>query len=543
MSRKSTEIETKSAESVRFGPFIFSFGDKVLRAETGPRQLRAQSADVLAVLARNPNRVISKDALISAVWGDTFVTDDSLVQCVADIRRALGPEGHGLLETFSKKGYRLNVATAAAEPARRVRLRARLAAVAAILAVPAFSLAFWLQDDGTALPARPAIAVMAFKDLGNDGEKDFLSEAISEGIITELARFKEFTVVASSSSFSYRDMPIDVRRVADELGIHYLLAGSLQKNAGRIRVTVQLVDAGSGGNLWSENYDRDLADLFAVQAEIVRTIASTVGFKVAYNPPPGGGLARLSALNYHLEGRTYVRQITKEATEKARELNLKAIAADPDSPYGHIGMAFTYRNEYRFRWSPADLDEALARAVAHAEKALELDPTNYSSHYVRGAVHLAAGELDMAIVRYERAIALNSSATNVMMGLANPLVYKGRIDEGVALIEKAMSIDPHHADWYHWTHAWALQEQGNCEAALAAMQRISKLSNDARLPLAVIQVCLGRIAEARATIELFMLERPDHSIAIERTGEGAKYEDPQALERWLGALRVAGLPD
>jgi adenylate cyclase len=130
-----------------------------------------------------------------------------------------------------------------------------------------------------------------------------------------------------------------------------------------------------------------------------------------------------------------------------------------------------------------------------------------------------------------------------MMGLANPLVYKGRIDEGVALIEKAMAIDPHHADWYHWTHAWALHERGDCEAALAAMQRISNLSNDARLPLAVIQVCLGRIAEARATIELFMLERPDHSIVIERIGEGAKYEDPQALERWLGALRVAGLPE
>jgi tetratricopeptide (TPR) repeat protein len=185
-------------------------------------------------------------------------------------------------------------------------------------------------------------------------------------------------------------------------------------------------------------------------------------------------------------------------------LNLKAIAADPNSPDGHIGMAFVYRNEYRFSWHDGDRAEVLFRAVAHAEKALELDPANYSSHYARGAVHLAAGELDMAIVRYERSIALNSSATNVMMGLVNPLVYKGRIDEGVALVERAMLLDPHHADWYHWTHAWALQEQGNCEAARAALQRIGKLPNDARLPLAVIQVCLGRVDEAQATMGLFM---------------------------------------
>jgi TolB-like protein/DNA-binding winged helix-turn-helix (wHTH) protein len=539
MSRKSAEIETKSAEILRFGPFIFSFGDKTLKTETGPRQLRAQSADVLAVLAHSPNRIISKDALVSAVWGNTFVTDDSLVQCVADIRRALGPEGHALLETFPRKGYRLNVRSAPAEPARRTRI----AAAAAALLLVALSLALWLQDDSAALPTRPAIAVMAFKDLSVADERDFLSEAISEGIITELARFKEFTVVASSSSFSYRDTPVDVRRVADELGVHYLLVGTVQKNAERVRVTAQLVDAGSGGNLWSENYDRELADIFAVQAEIVRTIAATVGFKVAYNPPPGGGLAKLSALNYHLEGRIFMRQITKETTEKARELNLKAIAADPTSPYGHIGLAFTYRNEYRFRWHAGDHAEVLARAIAHSEKALELDPANYSAHYVRGAVHVAAGEMDMAIARFERALTLNSSATNVMMGLATPLIYKGRINEGVALIEHAMAIDPHHADWYHWFHAWGLFERGDCEAALAAMQRIGKLPNEARRTLAVILVCLGRTAEAKAAIGLFMTERPDHSIAIERAGEGAKYEDPHALERWLGALRVAGLPD
>ena len=539
MSRNPSENNPKSAEIIQFGAFSFDFGGNELRTDAGPRQLRAQSAEVLAVLARNPNRIISKDKLASAVWGDTFVTDDSLVQCIADIRRALGPEGHALLETFPKKGYRLNVRASPAEPARRNRV----AAVAAAVLVAALSLAFWIQGDSAALPSRPAIAVMALKDLSVADERDFISEAISEGIVTELARFREFTVIASNSSFSYRDSPIDIRRVAEELGVHYLLLGSLQKSAGRVRVTVQLVDAASGGNLWSENYERELADLFAVQTEIVRTIASTVGFKVAYNPPPAGGLAKLSALNYHLEGRTFMRQITREATQKARELNLKAIAADPGSPYGHIGMAFTYRNEYRFSWHDGDRDEVLARAVAHAEKALELDPANYSAHYVRGAVHLAAGELDMAIARFERALALNSSATNVMMGLSTPLIYKGRVDEGVALIEHAMAIDPHHADWYHWFHAWGLFEQGDCEAALAAMQRIGKMPNEARRTLAVIHVCLGRTPEAQAAIALFMSERPDHSIAIERVGEGAKYEDPQALERWLGALGVAGLPD
>jgi TolB-like protein/DNA-binding winged helix-turn-helix (wHTH) protein/Tfp pilus assembly protein PilF len=541
MSRNSDEKEPKSDESIRIGSLTFVFGSKELRDEAGRRRLRVQSADVLAVLAQNPNQVISKDALISAVWGETCVTEDSLVQCIADIRRALGPEGHALLETFSKKGYRLNVRTDPVAPERRKPLQT-IAAVAAALLLAAFSLAFWMQEEGVALPTHPAIAVMALKDLSSGEEQDFLSEAISEGIVTELGRFKEFTVIASTSSFSYRDTPIDVRRVAKELGVHYVLLGTLQKQAGRVRVTVQLVDAGSGVNLWSENYDRELADLFAVQAEIVRTIAASVGFKLAYNPPPAG-LAKLSALSYHLEGRTFMRQITKESTQRARELNLKAIAADPSSPYGHIGMAFTYRNEYRFRWHEGDREEVLARAVAHAEKALELDPANYSSHYVRGAVHLVAGEMDMAIARFERSLALNSSATNVMMGLASPLIYTGRIDEGVALIEHAMAIDPHHADWYHWFHAWGLFEQGNCDAALSAIHRVGKLPNEARRTLAVIHVCLGQTAEAQAAISLFMQEQPNHSLSIERVSEGAKYRDFEALERWLDALRLAGLPE
>jgi TolB-like protein/DNA-binding winged helix-turn-helix (wHTH) protein len=290
MSRNLDENKAKTYENLKFGSFTFIFGSNELRTEPGLRQLRPQSAEVLAVLARNPNQIISKDALVRAVWGDTFVTDDSLVQCVADIRRALGSECHALLETFPKKGYRLNVRATPAEPA----WRQRIVAVAAAGLVVALSLAFWLQDNSAALPSRPAIAVMALKDLSVADERDFISEAISEGIITELARFREFTVIASNSSFSYRDVPIDIRRVAEELGVHYLLLGSLQKNAGRVRVNVQLVDAASGGTLWSENYDRGLADLFAVQADIVRTIASTVGFKVGNNPPPAGGLAELS---------------------------------------------------------------------------------------------------------------------------------------------------------------------------------------------------------------------------------------------------------
>ena len=393
------------------------------------------------------------------------------------------------------------------------------------------------------LPKKPSIAVLPFDDMSTAKDQNYLSDAISEGVITELSRFSEIFVIARNSSFQYRDKATDTRDIAAELGVHYVLEGSQQKEGNSLRITVQLIDALSGRHIWAGRYDRSLEDLFAVQDEIVRAVASTVGGKIAFRPPPTGGLSRLSALRHHLKARQYFRQYTKEGNEKARIENLAAIEADPASPFGYIGLAFNYNR--LADWEEGDIDPEEARKLAResAEKALELDPNNYNAHFVRAYIHNQEGEMDLAIARYEKATELNPSATNVMAMFSVTLVYTGRVAEAIELLHRAMRLDPHHPDWFKWGLAWAQWVNGDCDLALPTMLSMAKIPSTARRTLAVIYVCLGRQEEAEAAIAKLLATRPDLTISWFRNYVQRKYKDPADGEPYLDGLRKAGLPE
>ena len=393
------------------------------------------------------------------------------------------------------------------------------------------------------LPKKPSIAVLPFDDMSTAKDQNYLSDAISEGVITELSRFSEIFVIARNSSFQYRDKATDTRDIAAELGVHYVLEGSQQKEGNSLRITVQLIDALSGRHIWAGRYDRSLEDLFAVQDEIVRAVASTVGGKIAFRPPPTGGLSRLSALRHHLKARQYFRQYTKEGNEKARIENLAAIEADPTSPFGYIGLAFNYNR--LADWEGGDIDPEEARKLAResAEKALELDPNNYNAHFVRAYIHNQEGEMDLAIARYEKATELNPSATNVMAMFSVTLVYTGRVAEAIELLHRAMRLDPHHPDWFKWNLAWAQLVNGDCDLALPTMQSMVKIPDKALDTLAVIYVCLGRQEEAEAAIAKLLATNPDLTISWFRNYAQRKYKDPADGEPYLDGLRKAGLPE
>jgi tetratricopeptide (TPR) repeat protein len=350
-------------------------------------------------------------------------------------------------------------------------------------------------------------------------------------------------VIARNSSFQYRDKATDTRDIAAELGVHYVLEGSQQKEGDNMRITVQLIDALAGSHIWVATFDRKLEDLFAVQDEIVRAVASAVGHKITVRPPPSGGLSRLSALHHSLKASQYMREFTKEGTEKARLESLAAIEADPTSPFGYIGLSFVYFRMDNWGFSDIDKEETLKLARELAEKALELDPNNYSAHYARAYVHLNAGELDLAIARYEKAIELNPSATSVIATLSEALVYAGRATEAIELLHRAMRRDPHHPDWHKWDLAWALWTNGDCDLALSALLGMAKIPNMARRTLAVIYVCLGRQEEAEATIAKFLETSPEYTVSSFRDKYQHKYKDPVDVEPFLDGLRKAGLPE
>ena len=197
----------------------------------------------------------------------------------------------------------------------------------------------------------PRIAVLPFDDFSTGDDKGYLSDAIAEGIITELARSKTYSVIARNSSFKYRDMPADVRQIAKEHGVDYVLEGSQQKIGARLKVAAQLIDAHEGRHLWAQAYDRGIGDLFVIQEEIIRALAFHVGREIE-RPLPRSDPDQVSALRYYLAGTAAMRQdLAAENNEFARQMAIKAIDADPTAQFGYINMAWAYRIDAVFGWA------------------------------------------------------------------------------------------------------------------------------------------------------------------------------------------------
>src|SRR5262245_24634969 len=345
----------------------------------------------------------------------------------------------------------------------------------------------------------PRIAVLPLDDMSTGADKGYLSDAIAEGIITELSRSKTYAVVARNSSFKYRDQPTDARKIGDELGVNYLLEGSQQKIADQLKVTVQLLDVRDGSDLWANSYNRKIGDLFVLQEEIIRTLADRVGRRIE-RPLPISNATQVSALHYHLMGKVEMdKDFSAAGNERLRQLELKAIEADPNAQFGYIGLAWSYRNDANWGWHEQEHnhDEALKLAAENADKAILLAPDDADAHFVRAMVHNDAGEIEQALAQYEQAIALYPSDSEILVGSAQPLLLVGRTDEAIARIELAMGIDPFYPDWFNWTMGWALWEKNDCKAALTAMQKMSRIPSGAQLMVAGIHACLGNERAAK----------------------------------------------
>jgi TolB-like protein/DNA-binding winged helix-turn-helix (wHTH) protein/predicted Zn-dependent protease len=559
MSRKASEIDPKSAETITFRGFVFLTKSKRLQTVEGKAvDLRSQSAEVLYALAARPGEIVSKDALMQAVWPDTFVTDDSLTQCIADIRRALGDDKHVIVQTLPKRGYRLNAdASDAADPnaaagAERARTRSsrRGFILAALVLVAAAIGTYYGAEMWRSAPVRstdmPKIAVLPFEDFSVGADKGYLSDAVAEGIITELARSKTYAVMARNSSFRYRDQSVDARQIGVELGVDYLLEGSQQKIGDRLNVTAQLLNAHDGSHLWANTYNREVGDLFVVQQEIIRTLADRVGRRIQ-RPLPKSDAAQVSALHYHLMAIAEMRSsaFTAAGNQLVRQLSLKAIEADPNAQFGYIGLAWSYRHDATFGWHEQEhnRDEALKRAAEYADKAILLAPDDAEAHNVRARIHAEAGEMEQALARFDQAIALHPSNSSTLMGSTDPLLYVGRTDEAIDRIEQAKGIDPFHPDWLHWQMGWALWEKNDCRGALAAMRKMSRIPTGARRMLAGIYACLGNEREAKEALAVFLQDSPGQSISQERSKWEKVWTAPGSLDRWIEHMRIAGLPE
>ena len=392
------------------------------------------------------------------------------------------------------------------------------------------------------LPDKPSIAVLPFANMSDDPQQEYFVDGITNDIITALSEFKFLFIIASTSSFAYKGKPVKVQEVSEELGVRYVLEGSVQRTGDRMRINAQLIDATTGKHLWAERYDREAKRLFDIQDEIVETIVATMAFEVdavERERVARKGPENLDAYDYWLRGRDAWFRWTKEANAEAGSLYQKAIELDPSWARPYCYMPWVHVNDMQNGWSE-NPEKSLELALEWAQKCYALDPNDYKTHWTLGLVYLYLGNFDLALSEYERALALNSNDADFLAQMTEALTYLGRPEQAIAQLKKAMRMNPRHPSWYWELLGFAYYEVGQYKEALAALKHGNKPSFFDHRNLAAVYVRLGRLEEARAEVSKLLEKNPHYTL---RSENNSPYKDENRREHLINDLRKAGMPE
>ena len=519
----------------------FNFEDFVL--DTGRRELRRGQAlvavtpqvfDLLDYLLRHRERVVSKDELIAEIWGGRVISDSALTTRVNAVRSAIADNGKAqrLVKTLPRKGFRFVGAVREAQEE------------------------FTLPPGGDSpahhpiLPGKPSIAVLPFVEL-HDGDESHIADGFTEDIITELSRFSELFVIARNSSFRYRGKGLDARLIGRELGVRYLLEGSIRRQRQRVRITAQLIDTATSTHRWAERYDRDIEDIFAVQDELARAIATVLvahvnraeAERTLLKPP-----ASWQAYDYYMRGAdilaSYWSTVKAADLHESRRLLNQSLSLDPAFGRAYSSLSTTYVIAWRNRLdrdylSPAALD----KAHELASRAVQLNPDLPHAHASLGAVLAWKRQHDAAVAEFEKAIALNPNFTDWRIAIA--LVYAGQAARAVEVLSSHMRLDPFYVPLApHWM-GLANYTLRKYSLALTYLQQCAlRAPNYAavHLWLAATYARLGRIEDAKAEAAIVLKLDPDFTIdGTARSTIAFKREDE--AEHCFEALRKSGLPE
>jgi adenylate cyclase len=535
-----------------FEDFTLDLDRRELRREGALTAVEPQVFDLLAHLICNRERVISKDDLLAAVWKGRIVSEATLDSRINAARRAIRDSGEQqrLIKTVPRKGVRfvgtVQVIQQSEEPAAD-------AATEAEGAQSGSDASDGGRGSHAPLPDRPSIAVLPFTNLSADHQQDYFADGITEDILIELSRFSELLVIARNSSFQYKGKAVDIRQVGRELGVRYLLEGSVRRSGDRIRITAQLIDAITGAHRWAERYDRELHDVFAIQDELARAIVTLIAVHVnraeterALLKPP----ADLKAYDFYLRGAeafmSHLIDRTKSSLSDARGLLEQCLAIDPDYARAYAMLAWTHAVGY---FQPSDRDyhqsAALDRALELAKTAVRLDARLPQAHAQLGHVLFLTGQHDAAIAAWERAFALNPNFLDVRYGYG--LLLSGEPAKAIGVAEANLRIDPRPTPQY------SSGLMGIANYMLKRYADAVRLLRDSRsrepnplmlhLFLASAHAQLGQLEEARAeTAELLRID-PSFTIAKSKQTYTYRWKNPSDAEHIIDGLRKAGLPE
>ena len=391
---------------------------------------------------------------------------------------------------------------------------------------------------------KPSIAVLAFNNMSGDPEQEYFSDGISEDIITDLSKLSELRVIARNSAFTYKGKPIDVKQVARELGVHYVLEGSVRKAGNRIRVTGQLIDAESGTHIWADRFDRDLTDIFAVQDELTREIIAAL--KVKLTPDKKEQLIRKNkvseeAFDLFLRGRERMSHLTRRGNIEARQLLEGALAIDPDFAAAHAYMAATHVIEYANDWSE-NPERSIQTSLEIAQRAVEIDDEDPTAHVWFAIALFWHREHDKAFAEAQRGISLSPNLAEGHLVAARILTYSGDGAAALDTLNTYMRLDPLYPDLTLHLLAETQVCLGQFDAAVETLKQRLERNANSETSYALLASCyghLGRIADARAAWAEAMRIAPKFS--IERQRRLLPYKNLDDFERRIAGLRKANI--
>jgi adenylate cyclase len=486
--------------------------------------IEPQVFDLLAYLVRNHDRVVSKDDVLDAVWNGRAVSESVLTTRINAARTALGDSGRAqrLIRTLRGRGFRfVGTVQEAADPAGN-----------AAAAAPA-------------PPERPSIAVLPFTNMSGDPQQEYLADGMVEDITTLLSRSRSLFVLARNSSFTYKGRAVDVKQIARELGVRYVLEGSVRGGGDRVRITAQLIDAETGNHMWAERYDRAATDVFAVQDEITEAVAIAIEPAVAELERRRTIRKRpesLGAWEAYQRGLWHLGRIGKEDNAAAQSFLRRAIDADPSFAPAHAELAHAIQLEASL-YQTRTIADALDEALAAAKRAISLDPLDASGHKSMGLALLGRGDREGALAQARQALALSPNYATAHQLLGTTLIFSGEPREGLEALRQAMRLDPydpvHYLRLAHVVPAhYFLHEY---EAAIAAAKETLQHYPDHPwlgrwLPAALAQA--GRLDEARQALQQAIVRFPRSFDLYAR--QRVPWFRPEDHAHMLEGLRKAG---
>jgi adenylate cyclase len=399
------------AREFRVGDWLVEPNLNSITRENQKTSVEPKVLEVLAYLAAYPGEVLSKEQIIQAVWQDTYVSDEVLRYSITELRKAFKDDAKNpqIIQTIPRRGYRL-----IAEVSKKA----------------------------SSTESRGSIAVLAFTDISSTKDQEYFCDGISEEIISNLSRIQGLRVASRTSSFAFKVKAEDIRTIGRKLGVATVLEGSVRKAEGRLRITAQLINTEDGCHLWTERYDRELKDIFAIQDEIARSIAATL--KIALTPRESGALGKapttdLEAYDYYLRGKQFFYQYKNKGVEFASKMYSRSIELDPSYARAYAGVADCGSFLFMHGGShDADRDQA----DAMSRKALELDPDSAEAHTSRGVALFLKRDFAEAEAHFDEAIRLAPMLFEAHYFYARACFEQGNLEKTIRMYEKAIEINP-----------------------------------------------------------------------------------------------------